>query len=78
MGQTCIVTGKTTTFGNNVAHCNKKVKRQFKANVHTKKFWSESKNQFVKLAVSNKGMKTIDKYGVDAVLEMIQKREQLA
>jgi len=63
-----MVTGKGTARGNHVAHCNKKVKRTFKANLRWKKFWLESEKRFVRLRVSNTGMRIIDKKGVEAVL----------
>ncbi len=68
MARVCMVTGKGTARGNNVAHCNKKVKRSFKVNVRWKKFWVESENRFVRMRVSNRGMRTIDKKGIEAVL----------
>lgn len=72
MARACMITGVGTTRGNHVAHCNKKVKRAFKANIHWKKFWVESENRFIKLRVSNRGMRIIDKKGIDAVLEMLR------
>ncbi len=70
----CMVTGKKTTVGNNVAHCNKKTRRTFKANIHWKRFFVTSQNRWVRLRVSQKGMRTIDKLGIEAVLEMIRVR----
>lgn len=63
-----MITGKGTARGNHVAHCNKKVKRTFKANVRWKKFWLESEQRFVRLRVSNTGMRLIDKKGLETVL----------
>lgn len=64
----CMVTGKGTTVGNNVAHCNKKTRRQFKVNLRWKRFFVPSENRFVRLRVSQKGMRTIDKNGIENVL----------
>jgi large subunit ribosomal protein L28 len=69
-----MVTGAGTSSGNNVAHCNKKVKRTFKVNVHWKKFWLAGENRFISLRVSNRGMRTIDKKGIEAVLAEIRSR----
>jgi large subunit ribosomal protein L28 len=61
-------------FGNNVSHAKNRTKRQFKPNVHQRKFWVESENRWVKLVVSQKGLRTIDKQGIDAVLKDIRGR----
>ncbi len=68
MARECMVTGVRTARGNNVAHCNKKVRRAFKANVRWKKFWVPSENRDVLLRVSSRGMRTIDKRGIETVL----------
>jgi large subunit ribosomal protein L28 len=63
-----MVTGKKPITGNNVSHANNRTRRRFSPNIHTHRFWVESENRFVKLKVSTKGMRTIDKNGIDAVL----------
>ncbi|AJQ93135.1 ribosomal protein L28 [Gynuella sunshinyii YC6258] len=42
--------------------------------MHTHRFWVESENRFVKLRVSSKGMRIIDKKGIDAVLADVRAR----
>ena len=68
MAKVCQVTGKRPLSGNNVSHAHNKTKRRFSPNIHTHRFWVESENRFVKLRVSTKGMRIIDKLGIDAVL----------
>jgi|TARA_B100001093_G_scaffold495284_1_gene539590 large subunit ribosomal protein L28 len=63
-----MVTGKKPITGNNVSHANNKTKRRFSPNLHTHRFWVESENKFVKLKLSTKGMRIIDKLGIDKVL----------
>lgn len=77
MAKVCMVTGKGTARGNNVAHCNKKVKRTFKANVHWKKFWLATEKRFVRLRVSTQGMRIIDKHGIEAVLAGMKHCDQV-
>ena len=60
--------------GNNVSHAQNKTRRRFSPNLHTHRFWVESENRFVKLKVSSKGMRIIDKLGIDAVLADLRKR----
>lgn len=68
MANVCVVTGKKPITGNNVSHANNRTRRRFLPNIQTHRFWVESENRFVKLKVSTKGMRTIDKKGIDAVL----------
>ena len=68
MSKVCMVTGKKPITGNNVSHANNKTKRRFSPNLHTHSFWVESENKFVKLKLSTKGMRIIDKLGIDKVL----------
>jgi len=63
-----MVTGKKPITGNNVSHAHNKTKRRFSPNIHFHRFWVESEKRFVKLRLSTKGMRIIDKQGIDAVL----------
>ena len=71
MPQYCQVTGKSAQFGCNDPHSHKRTKRKFKPNLHYKRFWVPSLNKFVRLRVSSKGIKLIDKHGIEAVLSSI-------
>ncbi|WP_257266540.1 50S ribosomal protein L28 [Endozoicomonas sp. ONNA2] len=68
MSKVCQVTGKRPVTGNNVSHAQNKTRRRFVPNLHHKRFWVESEKRFVRLRVSAKGMRIIDKKGIDAVL----------
>ncbi len=68
MSQVCQVTGKRPMSGNNVSHANNRTRRRFSPNLHYHRFWVESENRFVRLRVSAKGMRVIDKKGIDKVL----------
>ena len=74
MSRVCQVTGKRPMSGNNVSHAHNKTRRRFLPNLHSHKFWVESENRFIKLRLSTKGMRIIDKKGIDAVLSDIRKR----
>jgi len=54
--------------GNNVSHANNKTRRRFEPNIHDKRFWVESEKRWVKLRVSAKAIKIINKRGIDSVL----------
>lgn len=74
MAQVCQVTGKRPMSGNNVSHANNKTRRRFLPNLHTHRFWVESEKRFVKLRVSNHGLRIIDKKGIEPVLAEIRAR----
>jgi len=74
MSRVCQVTGKRPVTGNNVSHSQIKTKRRFLPNLHTHRFWVESEKRFVKLRVSAKGMRVIDKKGIDSVLTEMRTR----
>lgn len=74
MSRVCQVTGKRPMYGNNVSHAKNKTRRRFLPNLHSHKFWVESENRWVKLRVSSKGMRIIDKNGIDTVLGDMRKR----
>ncbi len=74
MSRICQVTGKTALVGNKVSHSHSRSKRRFEVNLHTKRFWLEEEGRFVKLRVSKKGMKIIDKRGLAVVLKEMRAR----
>ncbi len=74
MSRICQVTGKRPVTGNNVSHSHRKTKRRFLPNLHTHRFWVEGEKRFVKLRVSSKGMRIIDKKGIETVLTDIRAR----
>ncbi|BBM01394.1 50S ribosomal protein L28 [Microbulbifer sp. GL-2] len=74
MSKVCQVTGKRPVTGNNVSHAKNRTKRRFVPNLHSHRFWVESEKRFVKLRVSAKGMRVIDKKGIDAVLVELRAR----
>jgi len=74
MSQVCQVTGKRPVTGNNVSHAHNKTKRRFMPNLHDRRFWVASENRWVKLRVSAKGVRIIDKKGIDEVLSDIRAR----
>ena len=68
MSRICQVTGKKPMVGHNVSHANNKTKRRFLPNLHHRRFWVETENRWVSLRVSQAGLRTIDKKGIDVVL----------
>lgn len=78
MAKKCPITGKGPMVGNNVSHANNKTKRRYLPNLQYKRFWLESEKRFIRIRVSTRGMRIIDKYGIEAVLEDMQLRDQIS
>jgi large subunit ribosomal protein L28 len=74
MAKVCVVTGKRPISGNRVSHANNKSKRRFEPNLHDKRFWVPSENRFVTLRVSSRGMRNINKLGIDRVMADLRKK----
>lgn len=68
MPMVCQVTGKRPSFGNTISHSHRKTRRRWNPNVHKQRFWVDSENRWITLWVSAKGVKTINKKGIDRVL----------
>jgi large subunit ribosomal protein L28 len=77
MARVCQVTGKAPMVGNKVSHANNRTKRRFLPNLHYRRFWVESENRFVRLRVSNAGLRLIDKNGIDVVLVDLRARGEV-
>ncbi|MDH3545685.1 MAG: 50S ribosomal protein L28 [Gammaproteobacteria bacterium] len=76
MSKVCQVTGKRPQSGNNVSHANNRTRRRFLPNLHYKHFWLESEKRFVRLRVSKKGMRIIDKHGIEKIVSDLRAQGQ--
>lgn len=74
MSRVCQVTGKRPMAGNNVSHANNRTRRRFLPNLLTRRFWLESEGRWVRIRLSTKGMRIIDKVGIDQVVADMRKR----
>jgi large subunit ribosomal protein L28 len=63
--------------GHNVSHANNKTKRRFMPNLQRRRFWVESENRWISLRLTNAGLRTIDKNGIDAVLADLRARGEI-
>jgi LSU ribosomal protein L28P len=63
--------------GNNVSHANNRTKRRFLPNLQYRRFWIESESRWLRLRVSNAGLRTIDKNGIDVVLADLRARGEI-
>jgi large subunit ribosomal protein L28 len=74
MSRVCQVTGKKPMLGNNVSHANNKTRRRFLPNLQYRRFWVEAENRWVSLRISQAGLRTIDRKGIETVLAEMRKR----
>lgn len=72
MSRVCQVTNKRPMSGHTVSHSNRKVKRRFLPNIRWHRFWSPSKNKFIRLKISSHGLRIIDKLGIDKVVANLE------
>ncbi len=74
MSRICQVTGKKPMYGNNVSHSNIKTRMRQLPNIQKRRFWVEAEQRWVQLTVSAKGIKVINKRGINSVLKDIRAR----
>jgi large subunit ribosomal protein L28 len=75
MSKVCQVTKKGPLSGHKVSHAKNKTKRRFLPNLQKRRIWVASENRYITLNVSTKGLRTIDKLGIEAVLEKMKKND---
>jgi large subunit ribosomal protein L28 len=74
MSRICQITGKRPKSGNNVSHAKNRTRRRFLPNLHSHRFWLESEKRFVKMRVSGKGLRIVDKNGIEKVVADLRAR----
>jgi large subunit ribosomal protein L28 len=72
----CQVTGRTVGFGNTVSHSHRRTRRRWSPNIQTKTYFLPSEGRRVKLRVSAKGIKVIDRDGIEAVVARLRREGQ--
>lgn len=74
MANYCQVTGKKTESANNVSHANNRTKRKQKPNLQDKRFYLPSEDRHITITVSARGIKTIDKKGIEQIVQEMRAR----
>ena len=74
MSQRCQVTGAVPSFGKSVSHSHRRTSRRFDPNIQTKRFFVPSLGRSVRLRISAKGLRTIDRRGIEAVVAELRAR----
>ncbi|WP_328911837.1 MULTISPECIES: 50S ribosomal protein L28 [unclassified Streptomyces] len=74
MSAHCQLTGRTPGFGNAISHSHRRTPRRFDPNIQSKRYWLPSGNRHVRLTLSAKGIKTVDRIGVEKAVTLIRAR----
>ena len=72
MSARCQVTGRTVGFGNAVSHSHRRTRRRWSPNIQTKTYYLPSEGRRITLRVSTKGIKVIDRDGIEAVVARLR------
>jgi large subunit ribosomal protein L28 len=76
MSARCQLTGAEPKFGKKVSHSHRRTSRRFNPNIQTKRYWLPSESRHVRLRLSTKGIKTVDKIGIEAAVARIRARAE--
>lgn len=74
MSAHCQVTGRRPSFGNAVSHSHRRTPRRWSPNIQT--YYLPSEGRRVRLRVSAKGIKVIDRDGIEAVVARLRRQGQ--
>lgn len=74
MASRCQVTGAEVSFGRSVSHSHRRTSRRWTPNVQRKKYFVPSLGRTVSLDVSARGIRTIDRHGIESVVAQIRAR----
>jgi large subunit ribosomal protein L28 len=72
----CQVTGRKPGYGKQVSHSHRRTSRRWEPNLQRRRYWLASENRWIRLRVSTKGMKTIDKRGIESVVAALRAKGQ--
>ena len=74
MSAHCEVTSRAPSFGNTVSHSGRRTRRRWSPNVQRKTYYLPSEGRRITLRVSAKGIKVIDRDGIEAVVARLRAR----
>lgn len=74
MSRRCRLTGREPGFGKNVSHSHRRTSRRWDPNIQTRRYWLAAEHRWIRLTLSAKGIKTVDKLGVEAAVARMRAR----
>ena len=72
MSAHCQETGRKPSFGKSVSHSHRRTNRRWNPNIQRRRYYLPSEDRYVTLSVSTKGIKTIDRDGIEAVVARLR------
>ncbi len=69
MARRCQISNKGSLHGNNVSHAKNKRRKVWNANLHSKRLFDSETGTWVRVKVSSRILRTIDKKGLSATLK---------
>ncbi|SCF62405.1 50S ribosomal protein L28 [Streptomyces sp. Ncost-T10-10d] len=72
MSAHCQLTGARPGFGNNISHSHRRTSRRFDPNIQRKRYWLPSEGRSIRLTLSAKAIRTIDRIGIEAAVARIR------
>lgn len=76
MSNVCQVTGRSPGFGKQLSHSHRRTNRRWNVNIQHKRYWLPSERRWIRLTVSTRGMKVIDKRGIESVVAELRRKGQ--
>lgn len=76
MSARCQVTGRSPGFGNSVSHSHRRTRRRWSPNIQIRTYHLPSEGRRIRLRVSTKGIKVIDRDGIEAVVARLRRSGQ--
>jgi large subunit ribosomal protein L28 len=64
----CMITGKRWMNGSKISHSNIKSPKRFNANIQSKRVWDIESGRWIRLKISAKGLKVLNKKGLREAL----------
>lgn len=77
MSAVCQVTGRAPGFGKSVSHSHRRTTRRWNPNIQTKTYYLPSERRRIRLRVSAKGIKVIDRDGIEAVVARLRREGRI-
>ncbi|MEU0568946.1 50S ribosomal protein L28 [Nonomuraea sp. NPDC005983] len=74
MSAHCQLTGVRPVFGNNVSHSHRRTRRRWNPNIQNRRYWVPSEGRFVRLTLSARAIRTVDKIGIEKAIAQIRAR----
>ena len=76
MSNRCQLTGVEPSFGHSISHSHRRTKRRFNPNIQRKRYWLPSERRYIRLTLSTRAIKTVDRRGIESVVAELRRKGQ--